>query len=700
MLAATAAADPRNLASNDRESMARVNQEFINPPNAYRMLQYARVSQKTDFVKAAAYGMGGIQLLFENPGFTTNATALKELDRQVVAAKKAGLRVWLSDDNGYPSGSSSGLVLKDHPEYELAGLLELQTPGTGHRHLVITLPAGAKKFVVAALYLTSPDEPEKLQPQIPVRVGDDFIETDTPDGNWLLAAFALKVIDKDTQATLTAKQFRTSGRYPNLLNGKADAQFIALSHQRFADALPDLTSNVEAFYTNEPNLMTLYMGRNGTRDDGCGYLPWTDELPGIFQQQHGYDLLPHLHEVFDGDDDFAKTVRCNYYQTVAAVMTGSFSGPIANWCEKHGVSSAGHFLWEEFFALHVMDYGNFMKVMGPQDIPGCDIPAVPALKYPYWYCKDIASIAYINNRDMVNALYDPIIYRGMNANRTPSLDQMAQTISTAYFTGINNISSYIAWSQYPPAEYRHINDYIGRLGVMLRGARNATEIAIYYPIETFQANVKPNPHDWAWNRQEYAPLQKTNDTLAQEIFKSGRDFNYLTPDAVQAAKVENGYLVVGRHRYRSIIMPDIEVISLACLEKLQLLRAGGGKVIWAQRLPRLGVSMAEHAAVQKIAATYTVAQNPVQEAGDGYGKEFRLKIVTPDLIFCGRYLRENSRIYYLVNPSEKIARFHLESSEPLATVKLYNPLDGSIQSRPLPLETELTPGKGVFIVDQ
>ncbi len=37
-------------------------------------------------------------------------------------AKKAGLTLWLYDEDGYPSGTAGGVTLRDHPELAAMGL--------------------------------------------------------------------------------------------------------------------------------------------------------------------------------------------------------------------------------------------------------------------------------------------------------------------------------------------------------------------------------------------------------------------------------------------------------------------------------------------------------------------------------------------------------------------------------------------------
>lgn len=102
--------------------------------------------------------------------------------------------------------------------------------------------------------------------------------------------------------------FRTSGHYPNLLDPKATATFIDLTHAAYPRRLGPLADAIDVFHANELNLMTLWFDP-GDRPGGEAFALWEASLPERFRAANGYDLLPRLPALFGGDDDAAKVVR-------------------------------------------------------------------------------------------------------------------------------------------------------------------------------------------------------------------------------------------------------------------------------------------------------------------------------------------------------------------------------------------------------
>jgi hypothetical protein len=64
----------------------------------------------------------------------------------------------------------------------------------------------------------------------------------------------------------------------------------------------------------------------------------------------------------------------------------------------------------------------------------------------------------------------------------------------------------------------------------------------------------------------------------------------------------------------------------------------------------------------------------------------------------GRYSRGNDRIYFIVNDSGSPISL-LVKSEKSGTVKLYNPVDGSIREEGLPLKINIGSYESSFILE-
>lgn len=365
---------------------------------------------------------------------------------------------------------------------------------------------------------------------------------------------------------------------------------------------------------------------------------------------------------------------------------------------------------------HVIGYGDFFKFLEPMQVPACDLPMPDGQSYVldglhfgapwnYWMPKFLSSVAQAKNRDTVAALLDPLI-----ARPTPGLTMAPGNVrriaNMAAFCGVNKFTNYLDWDKYDPADYRSLNEYIGRLSLVLRGARSAATVAVYYPIETFQADFLPSPSTW---HREFWPDSwrglferiKDQDEVARSLILNGVDFNWLHGDWIRDARVEDGAMIAAGGRYTTIVMPQVELLPLDVAQKLQEFEKGGGRVIWVGSLPALGDAPEEHDEVRAMfdgretvrASHVAAAVGPVVPPG------FELRTGETPLI--ARFVQDGRRINFLVNYREKPMTVPLESARKDGlTLRIYNPLDGTIATLRTPATVTIGPLSSLLVVEE
>jgi hypothetical protein len=687
--------------------MGDLDAAFHNPPNLHRIIQFSRHEGEVlpiDRMREA--GIGGVMLFMSRHKYLRNEEAWNNLKTTIRLAKEAGMQVWVADDNGYPSGQAGGLVVAANPAYELRVLTPVVHRGQGPEKVSIALPSSAEKFVSAMIYPEKDGQPVYATGG-PVTVSDKHVEATGLAGPWVVQAFALKVNnDAGSPAAGTASSFGNTGHYPNLLDAAAMETFVDVTHAEYARRLGSLKNQIDVFYTNEPHLGTTWHA-GGQRPGGEVFLPWVADMPERFRNDHGYDLLPLLPALFGGDSDEARLVRRHFYQTVGTLFAENYTGRIARWAEKHGVRSGGHLFLEERMDSHVAAYGNFFQVLQRQQIPGCDVAMPdPGDYWNFWMPRLIGSAAQLQDRELGSVLIDPIVDRQI-ATLNPSPEFMRRFINMAALMGVNQFTSYVFWDRYAPAVYRRFNDNVGRLGVMLKGARNASSVAMYYPIETFQSLYFPSPKvfgEWLKDQPEAAAGHETQELVARQLYQNGCDFSWLDADAVLRAEIREGRLVIGAHEYTSMIMPRVELLPLAVLQKLQQFEAAGGRVLWVDRLPRLGDKPDEHAQIRAaVAASRVISpEQVVANLGPAFPDEFRLRLdAKPEGLFVTRWLQQGHRVNFVVNSAYEpvTANLRLEG-QPGGRLWVYNPADGSIAAREAAGSLTLEPNSSLFLVEQ
>jgi hypothetical protein len=378
-LAAVAAAD----------EWSAIDAGFAAPPAEFRLSQYSgHDGASLPVQQMAEAGIGGVKLFMQRDGYLQSEQAWANASNNIAAAKAAGLQLWMADDNGYPSGMAGGLVVEADPAHEARCLVEVRLDGRGRNDFSLALPSGAEKFVFAYLYPLVGGQPDLTRPRV-ATVQDGLVTGTGRSGDWTLRAYALRINNEGTQALSTAGQFQTSGRYPNLLSPAAMETFVSLTHEEYGRRLGPLTGQIDTFYSNEPNLMTLWWKIDPlARPDGVRFIPWDSGLSQRFAERHGYNLPPMLPALYGGDDTASKLVRRHFYETVGTVLAQNFSQRITDWGDQNGVRTAGHPLQEEDLYHHVIHYGDMFRFVEPMQIPAADLPMPIAARCGISGCRN------------------------------------------------------------------------------------------------------------------------------------------------------------------------------------------------------------------------------------------------------------------------------------------------------------------------
>jgi len=125
-----------------------IDSGFAAPPAEFRLSHYsAHLGEPVPVEQMAAAGIGGVQLFMQSDGYLQSEQAWANVSNNIAAVKDAGLRLWMADDNGYPSGMAGGRVVEADPAPEARCLIEVQLEGRGTDPVSLALPASASKHI-------------------------------------------------------------------------------------------------------------------------------------------------------------------------------------------------------------------------------------------------------------------------------------------------------------------------------------------------------------------------------------------------------------------------------------------------------------------------------------------------------------------------------------------------------------------------
>lgn len=684
-------------------------EQFRTPPDEYRLVQY-ELNNGT-LQQYPAYGIGGFMGFFYKQLYQSGTSGPGQIAPLVDAAHERGMRVWLADDFGYPSGMAGGRVVAHDPALEVRSLSMASIRGNGATPAVLELPAGAERFVHALLHPLVNGEPDLGRGRaVPVSPGR--VATTGLDGPWLLCGFVTVVRGSKTQAQSTMQQFKHTGRYPDMMNPAATDLFLANMHAPILERITNAASKVEGFYTNEPNLMQVYWD-NGAPSP-LAFLPWTPALPEVFAAMHGYDLAPVTTALFLGQDDASRRVRLHFHQTVAELFARNYAARIRAWCHANGVLSSGHLLLNEYLAMHVTNYGDMMLFASEYDVPAIDI-GIPNpdrfASFPYHQTRLFSSVATWKARDEVIVLLDPIIGGGGMKRLSPAMPLMLNAANMAIIHGGNSFTSYTPLNPrpggdatgYTEAEYRAFNEYLGRVCLVLRGARRAAPVAVYYPIAMFQAETLPIATHWPRALPRFSARQEAWEAIQDLLLNARLEYEIVHPQGVRDAVIGDGTLGVGAGSYRVLVLPPMRYIPLDGLEQIRAFESSGGTVLWVDNVPSLGHYPAQDGTVGEALAEAkpTARGNLVRRVGEALGDADRPLRFNPGAaaLATARFTRDGRDVTFIANRTDQRLDVRVTGA-PGAMVMVLDPATGSGRELELPGMLALEPHLGVLLLEQ
>lgn len=234
-------------------------------------------------------------------------------------ARRLGLKIWLYDEDGYPSGNAGGAVQRLRPDLVQKNL-RYEYSGTDPEH-----PAFAAYDPVTYRKIS---------------------ECSLPKGTSALRFFkVLAEIHVDT------------------LNPESAETFLQLTHERYFAELKEFFGDpIEAVYTDDESSMLC--ANSG--------LIWSEVLEREYSARYGRpleEILPLLVENLPGSGE----ARRDFFSLVQELFLKNFIAPQWSWCREHGVAYLGHLAGDEGnFNIYVKNFGSAMPYYMQEDIPSID----------------------------------------------------------------------------------------------------------------------------------------------------------------------------------------------------------------------------------------------------------------------------------------------------------------------------------------
>ncbi len=276
-------------------------------------------------------------------------------------------------------------------------------------------------------------------------------------------------------------------------------------------------------------------------------------------------------------------IKLDYYDVLSQLMLERFMLPIRDWCRRHGLKSGGHLGGEdEWGNFYCTGFGHILRTLRALDAPGVDMiwhqlfPGERLHPFP----KLASSAAHqIGEREVIGEMFavygnglshsemkfllDYMLLCGVNSFVFSSYPVTLGGVSLKTGTRPNFGPSDPLWKY-----FRGFHDYAARMGVLITGGKPVIDTAVYFDMRSL----------WLGERiAEYAIDR--NLALSNHILERQCDFDYIDDDIIRDGRLENGRLIHGDAAYATVIIPDGSLLEDSARERLPELQAAGVKVI-------------------------------------------------------------------------------------------------------------------------
>jgi len=285
-------------------------QEFHNPPREFSLLPFwfwnddlgeqEILRQIADFEAHGVYGF----TIHPRVGLPRDIGWMSErmlhfMRIAVAEAARRDMKVVLYDEGMYPSGSSSGQVVAENPDFACRCLALADT-----------------KVLLS--------EDANLVAEIKMQRGQK-----------------LTVVDRQVASSIRGLHYIDEGPQEDappaadLLNPQAMDCFVRLVYEHYYEYLGQwFGTTIIGIFTDEPGLLGKCEEKN--------VWPGTAGILEHVNRILGYDFTPHLPALWFADEPDAQRYRADYKRAVKKRLEETYYTKLSDWCAVHGVALMGH----------------------------------------------------------------------------------------------------------------------------------------------------------------------------------------------------------------------------------------------------------------------------------------------------------------------------------------------------------------------
>ncbi len=532
-----------------------------------------------------------------------------DMDVILEEAEKRGMKVWILDDQHFPTGFCNGLIDRKYPHLRKWHLIE--------NHIDVVGPARENTILLADTVRPDDDDDillgvyayrrveagEKLDAQsidLTKNVQGRYLYWDIPEGVWRI--FSL----------YKTRRGGDHKEYAHLIDRESAHVLIEAVYEPHYEHYAKYFGNtIAGFFSDEPSLGNIHVGENLAEPDGYNQklgqpglaLPWTDELYEILKEKLGGDVLSRATALWFPQDGAESEIRLTYMDTLTQLWRRNFSLQVGDWCRDHGVEYIGHII--EDMNCHARLYrsgAHYFRSLDGQDMAGIDVvlhQIIPGMHehihaahlpgnnvdpefFDYVLARLAASHSHIQPRMKNRAMCEIFGAYGW----AEGVPMMRHLMDHMLVRGVNHFVPHAFSPKYPDPDcpphfgaggfnpqfsaFSKLMKYTNQVTHLLEDGVEQVSAAILYHAEA------------EWSGRECMLTQKP----AKVLYDAQLNYDILPIDAImEQAFVKDGALCVEKMTYPVLVVPYSALLPAAFLEKLTELTKQGMKLIFVDGRP-------------------------------------------------------------------------------------------------------------------
>jgi hypothetical protein len=626
-----------------------LKQFFADPPSEYRSAPLwdwnEQISeegidfQMKEFKKA---GIGGV-FVHPRPGLLTEYLSeewFHLFDYTVQKGKELGMKVWIYDENSYPSGFAGGHVPAEMPDsYKHGTGLSMEIQQQLNVVVSDTLEVVLKKTDAGFENITATADQEKGQQ------GTYYIFRKTyPSKSPWYGGFT----------------------YVDLIYKGVTEKFMELTMTKgYEKNKADFGQTLKGIFTDEPNLEAA-LSRGSM-------LRWTPDLWDAFQQRWGYDLKVNLPSLVEETGNWKK-VRHDYYELILELFVDRWAKPWSKYCDENNLKWTGHY-WEHGWPIPGDGIDESAFYIWHQQ-PGVDMLGTRL---------DTAGLGgQFGNERAVRELLSAANQAGRRRTLSETyggggwemnFETQKRLVDWEVVMGVNFVNQHLSYYSlngvrkfdYPPSfsyhepwweHYKLMGDYIGRISMAMSSGEQINKTLV----------LQPNTTAWMYfsRKERNTAINGIRDGFKNFVYRMEQqhlEYDLGSENVLKVlGSVDDEILLVGKRDYSLVVIPaEMENIDQSTFGLLQKYLDKGGKVLsFRKDIPMLDgeLSGVVNELISKSGEQWIVAENLTDPTALSLLQhdEFAMNDQTHNgMLYHQRRILDDGQVLFVVNshPTKK-----------------------------------------------